>query len=71
MGISKDGQTFETINENRIDKTGRVQVRYTPALMLANVHTKTLKPLAYGFISQKDLLSRFHNVATDYQDSDF
>ncbi|CAK1757672.1 conjugal transfer pilus assembly protein TraF [Vibrio crassostreae] len=71
VGISKDGQTFETINENRIDKTGRVQVRYTPALMLANVHTKTLKPLSYGFISQKDLLSRFHNVATDYQDSDF
>ncbi|CAK1696205.1 conjugal transfer pilus assembly protein TraF [Vibrio crassostreae] len=71
VGISKDGHTFETIDENRIDKAGRVQVRYTPALMLANIHTKALKPLAYGFISQKDLLSRFHNVATDYQDSDF
>lgn len=71
VGISKDGQTFDVLNENRIDTTGRVQVRYTPALMLANVHTKELKPLAYGFISQNNLLSRFHNVATDYQDSDF
>ncbi|EGQ8101960.1 type-F conjugative transfer system pilin assembly protein TraF [Vibrio parahaemolyticus] len=71
VGISKDGLTFEAINENRIDKTGRVNVRYTPALMLANIHTKELKPLAYGFISQTDLLSRFHNIATNYQDSDF
>ncbi len=71
VGISKDGHTFDVINENRIDKTSKVNVRYTPALMLANIHTKALKPLAYGFISQNDLLSRFHNIATDYQDSDF
>ncbi|HHY0497229.1 type-F conjugative transfer system pilin assembly protein TraF [Vibrio parahaemolyticus] len=71
VGISKDGHTFDVINENRIDKTGKVNVHYTPALMLANIHTKALKPLAYGFISQNDLLARFHNVATDYQDSDF
>ncbi len=71
VGISKDGQTFDAINENRVDSTGRVNVPYTPALMLANIHTKELKPLAYGFISQSDLLSRFHHIATDYQDSDF
>ncbi len=71
VGISKDGQTFDAINENRVDNTGKVNVPYTPALMLANIHTKELKPLAYGFISQSDLLSRFHHIATDYQDSDF
>lgn len=71
VGISKDGHTFDSINENRIDATGKVNVPYTPALMLANIHTKALKPLAYGFISQTDLLARFHHIATDYQDSDF
>ena len=71
VGISKDGHTFDVIHENRIDNAGKVNVRYTPALMLANVHTKALKPLAYGFISQTDLLTRVHNVATDYQDRDF
>ncbi|WP_455292677.1 type-F conjugative transfer system pilin assembly protein TraF [Vibrio parahaemolyticus] len=71
VGISKDGHTFESIKENRIDNSGKVKVPYTPALMLANIHTKELKPLAYGFISQNDLLSRFHHIATDYQDSDF
>ncbi|MEZ8822458.1 MULTISPECIES: type-F conjugative transfer system pilin assembly protein TraF [Vibrio] len=71
VGISKDGHVFDVIKENHIDNTGRVQVRYTPALMLANIHTKELKPLAYGFISQNDLLSRFHNVATNYQVPDF
>lgn len=71
VGISKDGHTFDAINENRIDNSEKVKVPYTPALMLANIHTKELKPLAYGFISQNDLLSRFHHIATDYQDSDF
>ena len=71
VGISKDGHTLDVLSENRLDKTGKVKVRYTPALMLANVHTKALKPLAYGFISQTDLLARAHNVATDYQDRDF
>ncbi len=71
VGISKDGRAFEALTENRMDTDGRVQVKYTPALMLANIHTHELKPLAYGFISQSDLLARFHNVATDYQDSDF
>ncbi|MEZ8082806.1 type-F conjugative transfer system pilin assembly protein TraF [Enterovibrio norvegicus] len=71
VGISKDGHTLDVIGENKIDKNGNVVVRHTPALMLANIHTKALKPLAYGFISQKDLLERFHNVATDYQDSDY
>jgi conjugal transfer pilus assembly protein TraF len=35
-------------------------------LLLVNPKTNSIKPLAYGFISQEELLGRFLNVATDY-----
>lgn len=70
LGISKDGQTLESIQNNRIDD-GRVTVPFTPALILVNPNTQESKPLAYGFISQNDLLGRFYNVATDYSELDF
>jgi len=34
--------------------------------VLVNPGSGEMKPLAYGFISQEDLLGRFLNVATDF-----
>jgi len=74
LGISKDGITLSSVKENKIDdKPGRskMPVDYLPALLLVNPLTQEIKPLAYGFISQDQLLGRFFNVATDYQHTDF
>ncbi|CAQ81873.1 conjugative transfer protein TraF (plasmid) [Aliivibrio salmonicida LFI1238] len=70
LGISKDGTTLESIRENRMDDN-TLNVAYLPALLLVNPNTKTIKPLAYGFISQDQLLGRFYNVATHYNSPDF
>lgn len=70
LGISEDGSFIDTLRQNRRND-GKVVVPYTPALILVNPITSEFKPLAYGFISQNDLLGRFYNVATDYQAPDF
>ncbi|MGR5406503.1 type-F conjugative transfer system pilin assembly protein TraF [Vibrio mediterranei] len=70
LGISEDGTFIDTIRQNRRND-GKVVVPSMPALILVNPTTSEFKPLAYGFISQNDLLGRFYNVATDYQASDF
>ncbi|WP_415239697.1 type-F conjugative transfer system pilin assembly protein TraF [Vibrio tapetis] len=70
LGISTD-QTFITnLKENRHNQ-GKVTVPFTPALILVHPETGEMKPLAYGWISQTDLLGRFYNVATDFKASDF
>ncbi|MCD9515582.1 hypothetical protein GLP23_11880 [Photobacterium carnosum] len=45
---------------------GKLNIQTSPALLQINPKTNSIKPLAYGFISQEELLSRFLNVATDY-----
>ncbi len=70
LGISKDGTPLESIKENRMDDN-TMSVAYLPALLLVNPNTETIKPLAYGFISQDQLLGRFYNVATNYESADF
>ncbi len=70
LGVSKDGMFIDAIANNRVDD-GRVEVPYTPAIVLVNPHTAVMKPLSYGYIAHDRLLGRFHNVATDYRDLDF
>ncbi|TFH89341.1 type-F conjugative transfer system pilin assembly protein TraF [Vibrio ouci] len=70
LGVSNDGVFIDAVRQSRRNHD-RVIVPYTPALILVNPTTSEFKPLAYGFISQHDLLGRFYNVATDYQASDF
>lgn len=70
LGLSNDKVFIDTIRSNR-SNDNKVVVPYTPALILVNPKTAQFKPLAYGFISQNDLLGRFYNVATDYQAPDF
>ncbi|MFM2591312.1 type-F conjugative transfer system pilin assembly protein TraF [Vibrio sp. TBV020] len=70
LGVSNDGVFIDNIRQNRLNNN-KVVVPFTPALILVNLNTSEFKPLAYGFISQNDLLGRFYNVATDYQTPDF
>lgn len=70
LGLSNDTRFIPALNRNR-HNNGKVIVPYTPALILVNPNTGDFKPLAYGFISQSDLLGRFYNAATDYTAADF
>ncbi len=70
LGISEDGVFIDTVKNNR-NNDKKVVVPFTPALLLVNPKTGEFKPLAYGFISQNELLGRFYNVANDYQTPDF
>ncbi len=70
LGITKDSVEIKSIDNNIADEKN-LQVPYTPALILVNPKTQEMKPLVYGFIATEDLLGRFYNVATDYQESDF
>ncbi|CAG17952.1 type-F conjugative transfer system pilin assembly protein TraF [Photobacterium profundum] len=65
LGISLDGTQLASIHQNR-DNSNHIQVPFSPALVLVNPNTQEMKPLAYGFIAQEDLLGRFLNVATDF-----
>ncbi|MEZ8862547.1 type-F conjugative transfer system pilin assembly protein TraF [Vibrio sp. 10N.247.311.51] len=70
LGISEDDVFIDAVKNNR-NNDGKVVVPFTPALLLVNPTTGEFKPLAYGFISQNELLGRFYNVANDYQTPDF
>jgi conjugal transfer pilus assembly protein TraF len=75
LGISQDGVMLPSIKNNKLDnnKAGesKLPVEFLPALLLVNPNTQAIKPLAYGFISQEQLLGRFYNVATNYETPDF
>ncbi|HIF9325784.1 TPA: type-F conjugative transfer system pilin assembly protein TraF [Photobacterium damselae] len=66
LGISDDGKILPSIKQNRLNN-GKLKVPVIPALLAVNPNTQDIKPLAYGFISQEELLGRFLNVATQYQ----
>ncbi len=70
LGVSDDGTFIDAVKNNKMND-GKVVVPFVPALILVNPNTRKFKPLAYGFISQNDLLGRFYNVATNYQAPDF
>jgi conjugal transfer pilus assembly protein TraF len=65
LGITLDGVSLPAILQNRQNEQ-HIDVPFSPALVLVNPGTGEMKPLAYGFISQEDLLGRFLNVATDF-----
>ena len=65
LGVTLDGQTLDSIHHTRQNQQ-HLNVPFSPALVLVNPSTGEMKPLAYGFISQEDLLGRFLNVATDF-----
>jgi conjugal transfer pilus assembly protein TraF len=65
LGVTLDGVSLPSILQNRQNQQ-HIDVPFSPALVLVNPGTGEMKPLAYGFISQEDLLGRFLNVATDF-----
>lgn len=65
LGVTLDGVALPAIVQNR-QNDQHINVPFSPALVLVNPGTGEMKPLAYGFISQDDLLGRFLNVATDF-----
>ncbi|QDO82434.1 type-F conjugative transfer system pilin assembly protein TraF [Shewanella psychropiezotolerans] len=65
LGVTLDGQALDSIHHTRQNQQ-HLTVPFSPALVLVNPGTGEMKPLAYGFISQADLLGRFLNVATDF-----
>ncbi|PSW88148.1 hypothetical protein C9J52_20490 [Photobacterium iliopiscarium] len=65
LGITLDGKPLATIRDNKRND-GKLNIQTSPALLLVNPKTNSIKPLTYGFISQEELLGRFLNVATDY-----
>lgn len=70
LGISNDETFITHLKENRHNQ-GKIAVPFTPALILVHPSTGEMKPLAYGWISQNDLIGRFYNVATHFEQSDF
>ena len=65
LGVTLDGTTLDSIHHTRQNQQ-HLDVPFSPALVLVNPKTSDMKPLAYGFISQENLLGRFLNVATDF-----
>ena len=65
LGITLDNTPIKAIEHNK-DNRGKIKVDAQPALLLVNPTTGSIKPLAYGFISQEELLGRFLNVATQF-----
>ncbi len=66
LGITLDNTLIETIEHNRVND-GKLKVAAQLALLLVNPNTGHIKPLAYGFISQEELLGRFLNAATHFE----
>lgn len=65
LGVTMDGVELESIKQNR-QNNQTLDVEMTPALVLVNPNTGEMHPLAFGFVSQEELLGRFHNVATQF-----
>jgi len=68
IGISMDGVVLNTIKNNRVNngEAKAFNVKAYPALFIANPYTHKSQALAYGFISEDELLTRFYNIATNY-----
>lgn len=70
LGLSDDGTVMPTLRRNR-GNNGKVSVAFEPALILVHPATGEMRPLAYGFISQRALLARLDNVAHGFRVPNF
>ncbi len=68
IGVSMDGTLIKTIANNQVNngQAERMGVQTYPAIFLVNPKNGTFEPLAYGFISESELLDRFYNIATNF-----
>ncbi len=49
-----------------VSRAQRLGVTHLPALFLVEPGAERYQPLAYGFMTQDDLMKRFLSVATDF-----
>ena len=75
VGVSIDGRMLPIFPVNRQDhgQAKQFQVKAIPALLLVNPHTHQVQPVAYGVLSESQLLQRLAAIAnsqltTDGQD---
>ncbi|WP_171840560.1 conjugal transfer protein TraF, partial [Escherichia coli] len=66
--VSMDGARSEALPQTRPDsgQAQRLGVTHLPALFLVEPGAERYQPLAYGFMTQDDLMKRFLSVATDF-----
>lgn len=66
--VSMDGARSEALPQTRPDggQSQRLGVTHLPALYLVEPGAERYQPLAYGFMTQDDLMKRFLSVATDF-----
>ena len=66
--ISMDGARSKALPQTRPDsgQSQRLGVTHLPALYLVEPGAERYQPLAYGFMTQDDLMKRFLSVATDF-----
>ncbi len=66
--ISVDGVTDPNLPGSKIDKgqAKQLNIRFYPALLLANPKTQKIKPVSYGLVTQDMLARQFLLVATNF-----
>ncbi|GCU89282.1 type-F conjugative transfer system pilin assembly protein TraF [Escherichia coli] len=66
--VSMDGARSEALPQTRPDsgQAQRLGVTHLPALFLVEPGAERYQPLAYGFMTQDDLMKRFLSVATGF-----
>ena len=69
--ISVDGKISEFFPNSRVDsgQAAKLGIRYFPATILVNPETDQSQPVAYGFLTQDELLQRFLLSANDFKPS--
>ncbi len=70
--VSVDGVIDPIFPKSQKDSGHATQlhIRFFPALILVNPHTKQTRPVAYGLVTQDMLLRQFFLVATDFAKGD-
>lgn len=75
--ISIDGEVLSSFpksikaHKDVAEKKLGVKGKYTPALFLFDIKSKSITPLSYGFISETDLKHRFLDVLTKFKRHSF
>lgn len=67
--VTVDGQVSAAFPQSRQDegKSSKLGIAYFPAIILVNPSTGGIQPVAYGFLSQDELLKRFLLIANHFK----
>jgi conjugal transfer pilus assembly protein TraF len=67
--VTVDGQVSAAFPKSRQDEgqSNKLGIAYFPAIILVNPSTGAIQPVAYGFLSQDELLKRFLLIAHHFK----